>query len=126
VGLPAEVKEGALKAPQPRQEEWFARPVEIRKDGEVVLKASGGGCPACGGQGILTFAPDGRTATGMTFTVNGFGCYMCNFEANGPEEMAALRQANTPPAVNGVTEMFIAHGPTLTPAEVAALKAKSV
>lgn len=125
VGLPAEVKEGALKAPQPRQQEWFANPMEIRKGGEIVLKASGGGCPACGGQGILTFEPVGRTDTGVTFTANGFGCYLCNFEANGPEEMAALRKANTPPMLKGVTEMFFTDGPTLTPAEVAVLKAKS-
>lgn len=63
VGLPAEVKEGALKAPQPREEEWFVRPTEYLKDGIVVLKTSGGECPACGGQGLLTFEPASRTAT---------------------------------------------------------------
>ncbi|GAA3370031.1 hypothetical protein GCM10020367_15040 [Streptomyces sannanensis] len=112
VGLPAEVKEGALKAPQPRREEWFARPMEIKKDGMVVLKTSGGDCPACGGQGLLTFEPVNRTATETTFTANGFGCYLCNFEVNGPDEMAALRKANTP---GMVTTMAVSHGPTLAP-----------
>ncbi|WP_432043781.1 hypothetical protein [Streptomyces cadmiisoli] len=97
VGLPAEVKEGALKAPQPRKEEWFVRPTEVVKDGIVVLKTSGGDCPACGGQGLLTFEPVGRTGTDTHYSANGFGCYLCNFEANGPEEMAALWKANTPP-----------------------------
>jgi len=125
VGLPAEVREGALKAPQPRKEEWFAHPMEVVKDGEIVLKASGGDCPACGGQGILTFEPAGRTATGMTFITNGFGCYLCNFGAHGPEEMAALRKANTPLTMTGVTELAVVKSRTLTPAEVAVLKAKS-
>ncbi|WAU78516.1 hypothetical protein O1Q96_01430 (plasmid) [Streptomyces sp. Qhu-G9] len=121
VGLPAEVKEGALKAPPPLHQ-GFAHPLEVLKGGEVVLKASGGGCPACGGQGILTFEPSERSDTGTTFTANGFGCYLCNFEANGPEEMAALRKANTPPMLSGMT---VADNHTLTSVEFAVVKAKS-
>jgi hypothetical protein len=110
IGLPAEVKEGALKAPQPRKEEWFVRPTEFVKDGIVVLKTSGGDCPACGGQGLLTFESVGRTGTDTHYSANGFGCYLCNFEASGPDEMAALRKANTPPMV---TTVSVSHGPTL-------------
>lgn len=115
VGLPAEVKEGALKAPQPRKEEWFAKPMEIRDGDMLVLKTSGGDCPACGGQGLLTFEPVRHTATETTFTANGFGCYLCNFEVSGPDEMAALRKANTPGLMATVS---VSHGPTLTPEEV--------
>lgn len=114
VGLPAEVKEGALRAPQPGKEEWFARPMEIRNGDMLVLKTSGGDCPACGGQGLLTFEPVRHTATETTFTANGFGCYLCNFEANGPDEMAALRKANTP---GMTTSVAVTHGPTLTSEE---------
>ncbi|MFF7888323.1 hypothetical protein ACH40F_45370 [Streptomyces sp. NPDC020794] len=118
VGLPAEVKEGALKAPQPRNEEWFVRPTEYLKDGIVVLKTSGGECPACGGQGLLTFEPASRTATNTHYSANGFGCYLCNFEASGPDEMAALRKANTPPMM---TTVSVSHGPTLPPEVLKAL-----
>ncbi|MFD8072146.1 hypothetical protein ACFV3E_05785 [Streptomyces sp. NPDC059718] len=110
VGLPAEVKEGALKAPQPRPEEWFARPMDIKKDGVVVLKTTGGDCPACGGQGLLTFEPVHRSVTGTTYSANGFGCYLCNFEVSGPDEMAALRKVNTPGLV---TMMSVSLGPTV-------------
>ncbi|MFD0068724.1 hypothetical protein ACFVJ9_48290, partial [Streptomyces sp. NPDC127574] len=115
LGLPAEVKEGALKAPQPRKEEWFAKPMEIRDGDMLVLKTSGGDCPACGGQGLLTFEPVRHTATETTFTANGFGCYLCNFEVSGPDEMAALRKANTPGLM---TTVAVSHGPTLTPEEI--------
>lgn len=115
VGLPAEVKEGALKAPQPRREEWFAKPMEIRNGDMLVLKTSGGDCPACGGQGLLTFEPVRHTATETTFTANGFGCYLCNFEVSGPDEMAALRKDNTPGLM---TTVAVSHGPTLTPEEI--------
>ncbi|QFZ76425.1 hypothetical protein GFH48_26965 [Streptomyces fagopyri] len=115
VGLPAEVKEGALKAPQPRKEEWFVKPMEIRDGDMLVLKTSGGDCPACGGQGLLTFEPVRHTATETTFTANGFGCYLCNFEVSGPDEMAALRKANTPGLMATVS---VSHGPTLTPEEI--------
>ncbi|MFF8029914.1 hypothetical protein ACFZDJ_54865 [Streptomyces sp. NPDC007896] len=118
VGLPAEVKEGALKAPQPRNEEWFVRPTEYLKDGIVVLKTSGGECPACGGQGLLTFELASRTATNTHYSANGFGCYLCNFEASGPDEMAALRKANTPPMM---TTVSVSHGPTLPPEVLKAL-----
>lgn len=118
VGLPAEVKEGALKAPQPRKEEWFVRPTEFVKDGIVVLKTSGGDCPACGGQGLLTFEPVGLTDTDTHYSANGFGCYLCNFEASGPDEMAALRKANTPPLV---TSASVSHGPRLPPEALKAL-----
>ena len=64
--------------------------MEIGNGDILVLKASGGDCPACGSQGILTFEPVHRTATGTTFTANGFCCYLCNFEVTGPDEMAAL------------------------------------
>ncbi|MET8080953.1 hypothetical protein [Streptomyces sp. NPDC005303] len=118
VGLPAEVKEGALKAPQPRKEEWFAKPMGVRDGDLLVLKTSGGDCPACGGQGLLTFEPVRHTATETTFTANGFGCYLCNFEVSGPDEMAALRKANTPGLM---TTVAVSHGPTLTPEEQAQL-----
>lgn len=118
VGLPAEVKDGALKAPQPRKEEWFAKPMEVRDGDLLVLKTSGGNCPACGGQGLLTFEPIGHTATETTFTANGFGCYLCNFEVHGPDEMAALRKVNTPGLT---TTVSVSHGPTLTPQEQARL-----
>lgn len=108
VGLPAEVREGALKAPQPRKEEWFARPMEIRDGDRLVLKASGGDCPACGGQGLLTFEPTRYTATETMFSPNGFGCYLCTFEVSGRDEMAALRKANTPGWKNTVS---VTHGP---------------
>jgi hypothetical protein len=110
VGLPAEVKEGALKAPQPREEEWFAKPMEVRDGDLLVLKASGGDCPACGGQGLLTFEPVRYTATETMFTPNRFGCYLCTFEVSGPDEMAAMRKANTP---GWMTTVAVSHGPTL-------------
>ncbi|MCX4608728.1 hypothetical protein [Streptomyces mirabilis] len=96
VGLPAEVKEGALSAPQPRQEEWFAQPMEFKKDGVVVMKTSGGSCPSCGGQGLLTFERIEQTGDKVTYNANGFGCYLCTFEVSGPDEMAAFRKAYTP------------------------------
>lgn len=110
VGLPAEVKDGALKAPQPRKEEWFARPMEIRDKGRLVLKTSGGDCPACGGQGLLTFEPVRYSATETMFSPNGFGCYLCTFEVNGRDEMAALRSANTP---GWMSKVSVSHGPTI-------------
>ncbi|MDO0931317.1 hypothetical protein QQY66_06335 [Streptomyces sp. DG2A-72] len=117
VGLPAEVKEGALRAPQPRNEEWFVRPTEYVKDGIIVLKTTGGECPACGGQGLLTWEPVQRTATDTHYSANGFGCYLCTFEASGPEEMSVLRKINSS---TGVVTVSVTHGPTL-PSE--ALKA---
>ncbi|WP_405542464.1 hypothetical protein OG478_12365 [Streptomyces phaeochromogenes] len=110
VGLPTEVKEGAHKSPQPRKEEWFAQPMEVRDGDLLVLKASGGDCPACGGQGLLTFEPVRYTATETMFTANGFGCYLCTFEVSGPDEMAAMRKANTP---GWMTTVAVSHGPTL-------------
>ncbi|MFJ6703474.1 MULTISPECIES: hypothetical protein [unclassified Streptomyces] len=120
VGLPAEVKERALKAPQPSSAEWFAQPMDFLVNGEIALRASGGECPACGGQGLLTFTPAKESASGRAFTPTRFGCYLCNFEVIGPEEMAALRKANTPLNTTGVTEVFLSHGPTLTPEEAIA------
>ncbi|MET8857647.1 hypothetical protein [Streptomyces sp. NPDC004579] len=114
VGLPAEVKQRALETPQLRKEEWFAIPMEVWDGDTLILKSSGGDCPACGGRGILTFEPVRHTATEATFTANGFNCYLCPFESSGPDEMAALRKANTP----GMTiSVAVTHGPTLTPEE---------
>lgn len=116
VGLPAEVKAGALKAPQPGTAEWFAKPIEIMNGDVLMLKTSGGDCPACGGQGFLTFEPVHHTATGTTFAANGFGCDLCNFNVSGPDEMAALRKANIPALMPaGVT---VSYGRTLTPEEI--------
>ncbi|GGS45434.1 hypothetical protein GCM10010270_14150 [Streptomyces violaceus] len=110
VGFPPELKESALKAPQPRKEEWFAKPMEVMDGDVLVLKASGGDCPACGGQGLLTFEPVRYTATETMFSPNGFGCYLCTFEASGRDEMAAVRKANTPGWMHTVAT---SHGPTL-------------
>lgn len=115
-GLPAEVKERALKAPKPRKEGWVPDWMEIRTGDALTLKTSGGDCPACGGQGVLTFEPVHHTATGTTFAAYGFSCYLCNFEVSGPDEMAALRKANTPALMPaGLT---VSHGRTLTPEEI--------
>ncbi|MEU8849049.1 hypothetical protein AB0C70_22995 [Streptomyces sp. NPDC048564] len=112
-GLPTEVKERVLKAAQLRYGDWFARPMEIKEGDMIVVKASGGDCPACGRPGLLTFEPVDTTATETTFAANGFGCYLCNFEVNGLDEMAALRKANTPGAS---TTMSFSVGHT-TPSE---------
>ncbi|MEU1457623.1 hypothetical protein [Streptomyces avermitilis] len=121
-GLPAEVKERALKEPQPRTEEWFATAMEIKMDGVIVWKTSGGDCPACSGPGFLTFQPTGRTGTNTHYAANSFGCYLCTFEASGPDEMAALRKANTRLLVG---TMSIAHGPTLAPENITKIEYKA-
>ncbi|MFE0451587.1 hypothetical protein ACFW2D_09900 [Streptomyces sp. NPDC058914] len=91
LGLPPEVKQQALKAPQPRENEWYAHPMVIKKDDAVVLVVTGGECPACTGPALLTFEPIRRDGPKTTYIPNGFGCFLCGFEANGPEEMAAVR-----------------------------------
>jgi hypothetical protein len=91
----------------------------------LVLKATIGDCPACGGKGLITLTPTSLSSTGTRFIGSGFGCYLCNFEVTGPEEMAALQKTDTPLNMTGVTELIVSYGPTLTPEEVAALKAKS-
>ncbi|MBK3573164.1 hypothetical protein JHN63_04870 [Streptomyces sp. MBT65] len=120
VGLPAQAKEGALNAPQPREEEPYAKPMTVLLNGEIVLRALGGKCPACGGKGLVTFTPDGRTANGNQWSASGFGCYVCSFEVSGREEMAALHKTDTPLDVTGVKEISVDHDPALTPDQVLA------
>ncbi|MDO0937141.1 hypothetical protein QQY66_37520 [Streptomyces sp. DG2A-72] len=113
-GLPPGAKERALTVPQSRLSEWIET-VEIRTGGVPILKTSGGDCPACGSRGILTFEPTHQTATDTHYSANGFACSLCTFEVSGPDEMAALRKANTPAMV---TTMSVTHGPTLSPEEL--------
>ncbi|WP_457492446.1 hypothetical protein [Streptomyces sp. P5_D11] len=120
VGLPAEVKEGALKAPQPRKELALGPPINVLANGEIALKAFGGECPACGGKGLITFTPTNRSEPSNSFTASGFDCYLCTFEVTGLEELAALRKTNTPLKVTGVTEMFLAYDPSVPVEEVIA------
>lgn len=103
-GLRAEVKVRALTVPKSALSEWVET-VEIRSGGVPVLKASGGDCPACGGRGVLTFEPTHQTGTDTHYSSNGFACSMCGLQVNGPDEMAALRKANTaaPGTVTSVT-----------------------
>lgn len=117
--LPPGSKELVLTAPQGRPENWI-NSVEIRAGGVPVFDASGGPCPACGGPSVLTFEPTEVTSTNTHYRADGFMCTLCGFKVVGPDEMAALRKANTPPRMQG---LIVSHGPTLTPAEVAVLKA---
>ena len=119
--LPPGSKELVLTGAQPRSSPWIDA-VDIKARGVPVFDASGGDCPACGGPSILTFEPTELTATDTHYRANGFTCSLCSFKAAGPDEMAALRKANTPPMMQG---LIVSHGPTLTPAEVAVLKAKT-
>lgn len=96
-GLPAEVRESALKVPQPRNEALAGEMLKISNN-DMVLETPGGDCPACGSQGILIFSAVTLTDAGMQFAANGFACYMCSFRVNGPDEMAALRKTNSPAA----------------------------
>ncbi|MDX3641424.1 hypothetical protein [Streptomyces sp. MB09-02B] len=118
--LPAEYKERALKALQPRKEEGLVSSVVLMEGDVVALQTSGGDCPACGGQALLTFEPVGRTGTDTHYSANGFVCSLCPFEAKGADEMAALRKANTPVLVGTMTAMTmsISHGRTLSPEEL--------
>ncbi|MET7351558.1 hypothetical protein [Streptomyces mirabilis] len=118
--LPPGSKERVLTAgPHPTAGIDF---VATKASGVPVFNASGGDCPSCGGPSMLTFEPTELTATGVHYWANGFTCSMCSFKVTGQDEMAALRKANTPLVVDG---LIVSHGPTLTPAELAALKAKS-
>jgi len=94
-GLPPEVREGALKVPQPRNQVLAGEMLKI-KDNDMVMETPGGDCPACGSQGILIFSAVTQTRTATQFSANGFACYMCSFRVSGPDEMAALRKTNTP------------------------------
>ncbi|MGW0759448.1 hypothetical protein ACWD1Y_23745 [Streptomyces sp. NPDC002814] len=125
--LPAEYKERALKALQPRKEEGIVSAIVLMDGGVVALQTSGGDCPACGGQALLTFEPVGRTGTDTHYSANGFVCSLCPFEANGADEMAALRKANTPVLVGTMKTMTmsISHGRTLSPGELEAGEAKA-
>ncbi|MFJ9353771.1 hypothetical protein [Streptomyces mirabilis] len=113
-GLPDEVRQRALSVPQSRLSEWIET-VEIRMGGVPVLQTSGGDCPACGSRGILTFEPTHRTGTDTHYVANSFTCPMCHFEVIGPDEMAALRKANTLPMAY---TLAVSHGRTLTPEEI--------
>jgi hypothetical protein len=118
--LPPGSKELVIRAPQPRPQEWIEA-VEISAGGAPVFDASGGACPACGGPNILTFELYEATTTNAHYRANGFACSLCPFKVVGPDEMAALRTADTPPKIATVV---YSHGQTRTPAEVALLKAQ--
>ncbi|GAQ61431.1 MULTISPECIES: hypothetical protein [Streptomyces] len=126
-GLRAEVKERALTVPKSALSEWVET-VEIKSGSVPVLKASAGDCPACGGRGVLTFEPTHQTGTDTHYSPNGFNCSMCAFRVDGPDEMAALRKANTP-APGTVTSVAVASGaaaPNPTTATIKIGKPKSV
>ena len=118
--LPPGSKELVLTGPQLRPVPWIES-VEIRAGGVPGFEVSGGDCPSCGGPSILMFEPTEVTATNTQYRANGFVCSLCSFKVVGPDEMAALRKANTSPMTNGLA---FSHGPTLTPAEVAVLRAE--
>lgn len=115
--LPPGSKERVLTAPQFRPYPWID---DIRAGGVTTFDLSGGDCPSCGGPSILTFEAIEVIATDTHYTANGFACSLCSFKVVGPDEMAALRKANTPPMVSSTA---VSYRPT--PAEVAALKAES-
>jgi hypothetical protein len=89
--------------------------VGIEEGGRLILKATGGDCPACGGPSTLTFEPTEVTSTNTHYGVNAFTCSVCTFKVVGPDELAALRKANTPLKVDG---FVFHHGPTLAPEEI--------
>ncbi|WP_413757216.1 hypothetical protein [Streptomyces sp. MMBL 11-3] len=119
--LPPGSKELVLTVPQLRPVPWIES-VKINADGVPGFEVSGGDCPSCGSPSILTFEPTEVTATGTHYRANGFACSLCSFKVVGPDEMAALRKANTPPRMNTLT---VSYSQTLTPAEVAVHKAKT-
>ncbi|MGW2060451.1 hypothetical protein ACWCO9_07140 [Streptomyces sp. NPDC001937] len=96
--------------------------VAAKRSGVPVFNASGVECPSCGGPSILTYEPTELTATEVHYWANDFTCPMCSFKVTGQDEMAALRKANAPLVTDG---LVIHNGPTFTPAELAAFKAKS-
>ncbi|MGA5467858.1 hypothetical protein ACPCUK_03330 [Streptomyces arboris] len=114
-GLPPEIREQLLKSPQPRAEEHWIREMQIWDHDLVVLKTGSGTCPACGGEGLLTFKPVVPTPGATTFKATGFGCYLCSFEVSGSDELAALRQTHLP---NLMDSMTVTHGRTSPPEDL--------
>ncbi|QFQ95558.1 hypothetical protein F9278_04435 [Streptomyces phaeolivaceus] len=120
--LPPGSKELVLTEQQLLSYPWMSF-VENDADGIPFYSTSGDDCPSCGGPGTLTFAPTEVTATDTHYRAHCFACSLCSFEVVGPDEMAALRKANTPPTINS---LVVSHSQTLPPVEVAVLKAKTV
>jgi hypothetical protein len=87
----------------------------VDEGGTLILNATGGDCPACGGPSTLTFEPTEVTSTNTHYWVNAFTCSVCTFKVVGPDEMAALRKANAPLVMDG---LVFHHGPTLAPEEL--------
>ncbi|MFJ4517444.1 hypothetical protein [Streptomyces sp. NPDC088816] len=92
-GLPDKIKQQVLTAPRPHVSDFYVHPMVLKKDNAVVLITGGGDCPACTGPALLTFEPIRWNHPKVTYVPNGFGCFLCSFEADGREEMAALRKA---------------------------------
>ncbi|MFK4096735.1 hypothetical protein [Streptomyces anthocyanicus] len=100
VGLPPEIKERALKGPPSKPVKRGIEEIAIKGAGVIALKTTGGVCPACGGQGYLTFererADDDNGKS--RYFANAFDCYLCSFMVSGPVEMAAFRVVNSTPS----------------------------
>ncbi|WP_406360160.1 hypothetical protein OH782_28800 [Streptomyces sp. NBC_01544] len=91
VGLPEGVKQEALKSQNPLTSSLRARPMTAKRNGVPYITTTGGNCPACTGPAVLGFELASRTGAKATYVPDAFACFICNFRAQGPEEMAAMR-----------------------------------
>lgn len=92
VGLPEGVKEQALASQGPLVSSLFDHPMESKRNGVPFVITTGGDCPACSGPAVLGFELARRTDTKDTYVPSAYGCFICNFRASGPEEMAAMQK----------------------------------
>jgi len=92
VGLPPEIREHAIHAPQHRTSEPWARPMHVKSRGDLIFITMAKECPACSGQALFTLLPGESTSESVTFVAEGVGCYVCDLELSGTKAMTALRR----------------------------------
>ncbi|MFE2131662.1 hypothetical protein ACFW9X_00155 [Streptomyces sp. NPDC059466] len=91
IGLPEGVKQEALKSQNPLTESLRAHPLVTKRSDVSYITTTGGHCPACTGPAFLAFELIHRIEGKATYVSDAFFCFICNFHAQGPEEMAAMR-----------------------------------
>ncbi|MFD7790629.1 hypothetical protein [Streptomyces sp. NPDC059759] len=90
-GLQEGVKQEALRSQNPLTSSLRARPMTAKRNGVPYIMTTGGNCPACTGPTILGFELARRTGEKATYVLDAFSCVICDFRAQGPEEMVAVR-----------------------------------
>jgi hypothetical protein len=101
VGLPETVKEQALNL-TPFRLSRALQSMRLLTGIAPDLRTENAECPACGTLGTLTFERTHQTATDTHYNATGFGCALCTFEVNSPEEIVALGKVNTPPPMTSL------------------------